>query len=561
MDDVSPFEPTVVGAVGRHWRLVVVVVLLCVLPAGLYAFTRPANYTATASLTVGDPRGPGVLAGQSPEPPDRYVSDQLVVFGSAQLGDRAAKHGLAEKPRLNKPSSWYLNRASATATATDNNLLSVSFSAPSAAEAIGGLRATVAAYGEVAQIAAAGQANSVLAQLNSSIRSIDSELTVLGTPPASDTSATSQVQQLTLSRASLSSRRDQVAGEAAYPSSGVTQALEPNDASAAGKSAALRIMVLALGFGLLLGIGLAYMRSYRKRVFTHQLDPEILLGAPLLIDSSNLRAIDLVGLGPVADAPAAEARAQEMFAIAASLVVDRRFASEDTGLAVAIVSARTGASCTAVAWRIGLAFAAQGLRALLIDVESAWPPPAAWTSGVSDTLPWVVRDDGRIVLGPPLLPTRRSGSFVGQHADDEGDAKPAARKSGLYLCHEVPPVTSQKALRKVFQDLEDGFDVVLVNSPPFLASADAAHLASATGSAVVVVPAGSSVPDHEEIVRRLRLAASTPIGYVYCCSDCDVPNPNAGTGRRLKRALHVDSGAAPPKATGSKGTRLTTDRR
>jgi len=105
-------------------------------------------------------------------------------------------------------------------------------------------------------------------------------------------------------------------------------------------------------------------------------------------------------------------------------------------------------------------------------------------------------------------------------------------------------VSSQKELRAVFRELENTFDVVLINAPPFLPSADAAHLASAAGSAVVVVPDGASVTEYEEVVRRLELAAATPIGYVYCCSDCDVPSPQAGTGDRLKRALHVE-GPAP----------------
>ncbi len=90
MDEVSPFEPTVVTAVKRHWRLVIVCILVCTIAAALYGFTRPATYTATASLTVGDPRGPGVLAGQSTEPPDRYVADQVPVFSSLSLAERAS---------------------------------------------------------------------------------------------------------------------------------------------------------------------------------------------------------------------------------------------------------------------------------------------------------------------------------------------------------------------------------------------------------------------------------------------------------------------------------------
>src|SRR6476620_52220 len=94
MDEVSPFEPTVVGAVVRHWRFVLAVAIAVVIPAGIFAVTRSSPYSATASLTVSDPRGPGVLANAAPTEPDRYVSDQLVVFRSAPLGESAARRGL-----------------------------------------------------------------------------------------------------------------------------------------------------------------------------------------------------------------------------------------------------------------------------------------------------------------------------------------------------------------------------------------------------------------------------------------------------------------------------------
>jgi len=143
MDEVSPFEPTVVTAVRRHWRLVVVIIVICTVPAAFYGFTRAASYKATASLTVSDPRGPGVLAGQNTEPPDRYVSDQIPVFRSLALGQRAAERGLEQRPPLRHSASWFLSHISAFATAADNNLLSVSFSAPTAALAMAGVRATV----------------------------------------------------------------------------------------------------------------------------------------------------------------------------------------------------------------------------------------------------------------------------------------------------------------------------------------------------------------------------------------------------------------------------------
>jgi Mrp family chromosome partitioning ATPase/capsular polysaccharide biosynthesis protein len=550
MDEVSPFEPSVITAVRQHWRLVIVAVLVFTVPAGIYAATRPATYKATASLTVGDPRGPGVLAGQEKEPSERYVADQLPVFRSVSLGQRAAERG-QKQARLSHSARWYLSRISATA-AEDSNLLAVSFTGPTEAIAKAGLRATVFAYADVTKAAVAAQANEIRAQLDTSIRGVDVRISVLQGELArnpNSLSAAGQIQQLVTNRVSLVTRYDQVGGEAAVPASGISQALLPDDASTSGIGAVLRVIAMALLLGLLVGIALAYLRSYRKRIFMHARDPELVLNAPLLIDASSLHAVDLLGVSPDAGGPFAGQAAQDLFGIAASLLVDQRVDNDQRGLSLAVISAQNGASCTAVSWRVGLALAAQGLRVLLVDVENAWPAAGAWTARVTDRLPWVESADGTVVLGVPAPPSRRTGPFVGRSADITPST--GSRKPGLYVCSEAPPVSSQKELRAVFRDLEGDFDVVLVNAPPFLPSADAAHLASAAGSAMIVVPAGSSVTEHEELVRRLQLAAVKTVGYVYCCSDCDVPNPPPGTGDRLKRALHVErSGESPRKVSG-----------
>src|SRR4051812_19688707 len=254
MDAVSPFEPTVVSAARRYWLFILVVVLVVTVPVGLYAVTRPSSSSATASLTVSDPRGPGTLGGQSPADPDRYVSDQLVVFRSANLGVRAARHAAAQKPPLKETSAWFAAHTSATASAQDNNVLSVSFSAPTGAEAIGGLRAVVAGYGDVVKASAASQAKTVLQQLDSSINLLDTQLAALRAAPRSATT-TAQIDQLNASRAAQVARRAQVASEAAFPGTGIQQTLLSDPATSSGTSAALRLIVVAILFGLLVGIG------------------------------------------------------------------------------------------------------------------------------------------------------------------------------------------------------------------------------------------------------------------------------------------------------------------
>jgi Mrp family chromosome partitioning ATPase/capsular polysaccharide biosynthesis protein len=552
MDEVSPFEPTVVGSIAQHWRLVASVVAIVLVLGGLYAFTRPASYSATAALTVSDPRGPGVLNGQQPEDPQRYVSDQLVVFRSATLGQQAVVEGLAQKPPLKETPDWYLANTKASAIATDNNVISITFKAPTEAESLAGVNAVTSAYIAVVKASVKAEALADIQQVQASIDAINKSLAVVNPAPSA-----SQVAQANATKGTLQARAATLAGEYGAPQSGVSQTLLPTHAVTAGKSAILRVMVLALAFGLLLGIALAYVRSYRKRVFVHQRDPEVVLGAPMLTDVSGLRTVDLVGLAPEAEAPRVEEMAHEMFGIAVSFLADQR-GNDRGGLSLAVVGAHNGASCSAVSWRCALAFASQGLRVLLIDVDGSWPPARSWTTKVTDHLVWVERDDGSVALAKSR-PRSIDGRSNGDHS-----AFSQARQSALYLCGEPPPVSSQRALRAVFRDLEDDFDIVLVNAPPFLPSADASYLTSAAGTALVVVPADGSVTDHEELARRLRLAAVTPIGYVYCCAGCEVESMQPGAAGRVRRALHVESkqeGAVLPKAAGNESARISSDRR
>ena len=82
-------------------------------------------------------------------------------------GERAAVRGSEQRPRLLHSAAWFLSHISAFATAADNNLLSVTFSAPSADVAMAGLNATVSAYSDVTRMSVTNLAKAVLARLDS----------------------------------------------------------------------------------------------------------------------------------------------------------------------------------------------------------------------------------------------------------------------------------------------------------------------------------------------------------------------------------------------------------
>jgi Mrp family chromosome partitioning ATPase len=489
---VSRFEPTVIGAFRRYWRFVFAIVIAIVIPVGLYVSTRPAVYSAKASLIVADPSGPGVLGGQNPADPSRYVADQLAVFTSANLAARASVRANALKPPLNESPGWFLAHVSASAAANNNNVISVAVKGSSAAEAKSAADAVVSAYGDVVRQSVASEASAIKEQLDTSIASIDASLAQLSghTDPAS----AAQIQQLSTNRAPLDSRRAQVASEALHPSAGISFVLLPNGAQSSGASAAARSLLLAIVVGALLGGALAYVRAYRNRVFAHNSDPETVLGAPLLVDVSSLRLVDIFGVTAPKERHAS--RLAQLFGLLASFIADAVRGRDGTGMSIAFVSPEGGAACTAVAWRTALALSAQGLRVLLIDADGSWQPTPRWLENAAEQVSWVERLDGTIDLVDLTWTSERPVCFAG---------KP-------------PAVRFPTSMSDVFREVEKRCDVALVVTPPFLDSASAAVLTAAAGRAIVVASDGGSITSAEELARRLRLTDAITLGYIYGAS-------------------------------------------
>jgi Mrp family chromosome partitioning ATPase len=486
---VSQFEPTVIGAFRRYWRFVCTVVIVLVIPVGLYVSTRPAVYTAKASLIVSDPSGPGVLGGQNPADPSRYVADQLAVFTSANLANQSSARAKTLKPPLDEPPSWFLAHVSASGSATNNNVISVAVKGSSAAQAKAAADAVVTAYSDVVKQSMAAQASAIREQLDTSTASIDKALAQL--TGHTDAASLAQIQQLIANRSPLDARRAQVASEALHPSAGISFVLLPNGAQSTGKSAAARSLLLAIVVGALLGLAVAYARAYRNRVFSHNGDPESVLGAPLLIDVSTLPLVDI--LGRAAPKERQVSRLAQLFGVLGSFIADEVRGREGSGMSIAFVSPEGGAASTAVAWRTALALSAQGLKVLLVDADGSWQPTPRWLESAAERVEWVERLDGTIDLVDLTWTTERPVCFAG---------KP-------------PEVRFPTSMSDVFREVEKRCDVVLIVTPRFLDSSSAAVLTAAAGRAIVVASEEGSVTNAQELARRLRLSDAVTLGYVY----------------------------------------------
>ena len=188
---------------------------------------------------------------------------------------------------------------------------------------------------------------------------------------------------------------------------------------------------------------------------------------------------------------------------------------------VAVTSPAPGAGKTFAAVNLAVLFAEAGQRVLLIDADLRRGRVADWfdqpeSPGLAEVLA------GRTPLGLAARPTVVSGL----HIITRG---------------EVPPNPSELLMSPVLGEslrfAGDRFDLVIVDTPPVMAVADATLVAHLAGSTLLVLRAESTPPVHvDEALKRLARANARLLGGILNAvmprrsnrSDFDNVNPYLG---------------------------------
>lgn len=84
-------EPTVLGAMRRHWLLVTVIVVTCADLALAFSLLRGAEYRASATLSAPRP------AGSALQSDAQYLDSQVLLLDSRRVGDRAFEIATSEE--------------------------------------------------------------------------------------------------------------------------------------------------------------------------------------------------------------------------------------------------------------------------------------------------------------------------------------------------------------------------------------------------------------------------------------------------------------------------------
>jgi Mrp family chromosome partitioning ATPase len=317
-------------------------------------------------------------------------------------------------------------------------------------------------------------------------------------------------------------------------------------AGAQVKPTPLRDGLLGLGFGLLIGIGLAFAVEALDRRVRSEEEIEDVLRLPLLARVPKPPAAARERPLTMVDEPRS-GHAEAIRRLATSI----SFVSTERSAQVFMITSsvqREGKSTTVA--NLGIALARAGHSVALVDLDLRQPALASFfgirrLNGVTDVARGLATLDS--VLTPIELPAddRNSPPLAGE---------PSLRGSLSVLPSGPLPVgpgefvASDAVASRVLAPLRDRFDLVLIDTPPISVVGDAAALSPRVEAVLVVARLGViNRPALRDVKRQLAACAAPAIGVVI--NGADVPTAYGYSG-------YYDGAAATP-APSTNGAKTT----
>lgn len=572
MDEVSPFEPTVLGAMWKHrWLSLVVVAIVTALALG-YGYTRPVSYEAVATFVVEDPRASALFDFGNVQRPERYVANQAAILESTAVAERV----VADRPDFDDPAD-VLDGLEVFWTSSSDQI-QLRFTADTPDRAVAGVNAVADAYRELRRESTAATFTAAVAQLDDSIAEVDARLadlqariesTLAGNParqtldaqfdtalarlatlqaalPAAsgteladlradlddvlqqlqtlqlitnletnrpELAALLDQQRATAARkADLVARKDELDVQSRLESTGITLYAPALDAAEVGTDLR-RAGAVGVVLGLLLAAGLSYLLALRRRTFTDRTQPELVFGVPLLAEVPNFREEGIRTELPVRTHPASASAEAFRFAAAAL----------DVGTGGPLGGRRVEPGASGAGVRT-VAFTS----ARLGDGKTVVAANTALAAARRKSRVLVIDAD----FGDQRIATLLSGGQLPQTGITEIVEQGHTLTSAVHrvaladgvgldlLARGSVPVTAPEffrgaGTRAFFEGVRERYDLIIVDTPPLLQVAYSSALVRSADRVVVVVPHEGPVGAAEELADRLGFLAATVIGYVY----------------------------------------------
>ncbi|WP_107771350.1 hypothetical protein [Nocardioides sediminis] len=258
-------EPTVLGAMRRHWLLLGVIVFACVDLALAYGVLKQDEFRATATISAPRP------AGSALQSDAQYLDSQVLLLNSRRVGDRAFEIVKAT------PAGGGIKRAELAPTvgkveiippttgssgSYGTTLVTIQFTAPGAEEAQAGVNALATAYDEVRSQEIADSATARLAGIERAIATADS--------PSDEAALREERVQALIDQ-----------GRDLAQTASISAASKP---ATPANSGLLSLLVVGLCLGVVAGGAAAFIRANRLRHVGEPRVAEGVYGAPLLYE-------------------------------------------------------------------------------------------------------------------------------------------------------------------------------------------------------------------------------------------------------------------------------------
>ena len=478
-----------VAILRRHMWLIILPAVIAGLVAYVSAKRQTVSYRAAAVVLVNRSAGvvSGITAGQDPATGDsvRFLNTQASIARTPRLVTRVV--ATAGVPGMTPDK---LLRSSSVSPATDADLLTVSVSARNAADAVTLANAYASEFSQYKTQLDTAQIDDALSILRARTDSL---------AKAGQTNST-DYQALTQYQAQLETIRGLGAN--------ITRVLQPAQRASATGARPLRDLVLGALIGAFVGIALAFLVDSLDQRVRKEEEVEAVLSLPLLgrVPRPPRRSRGERGLVMLSEPTSAQAEAFRRLRTRLELVNrDRRAAT------IMFTSAAQGEGKSTTVANLAIAFARAGRRVALVDLDLRRPSlhslfQVDGDRGIADV---VVNDLGlRSALQQIALPS--SADSGDAHTDVQG---------ALYLlpCGTVPALESEvlesAGLSAALEELDEMFDLVLIDAPPFL-TGDAMSLSTKVDAIVVIAKLGLRRPLLKELASELLNAPAPRFGLV-----------------------------------------------
>ena len=420
-----------------------------------FSLTGQKQYSATAQLLV-QSVGSNLALNSSAQAPvtSTDVQTELQLVTSAQVQNSVRKT-LGSAPPVSAAEVGQTNLIAVTAT--------------DASPARAALIANAYARAFVASNTASSISNVTAAenQLTSQINSISKEISRL------DADSTSQLAALSNQEAILKGQLAQLQVAGAEASSGLEFVTPAQAPTAPSSPKPTQDGLVGLAIGLLIGLGVAFLRDSLDDTLTSSEAAERVGEAPVLA------TVPLVPAWRKGETPQVMAISEPTSQAAEayrSLRTSLQFARQGQEIRTLLVtSPREGEGKTATVANLGAAFAQAGERVVLVSCDLRRPRLGQFF--------------------PPDGPSDLVAVLHGEQSLDDA-LRPAAECEGLWTlgAQSTSPnpteLLSGKRVSELVAALRDRFDLVIIDSPPVLPVADAMIL-TAYADAVLVLAAAS----------------------------------------------------------------------